>query len=478
MAEPCDLTAVDLRRLIGARVLSPLELLESCIARIEAVDPALNAMVATDYDRARDRAKAAEAALMGGARLGPLHGLPVAIKDMHETAGLRTTYGSRLYAEHVPADDERVVAVLRAAGAIVIGKTNTPEFGAGANTTNAVYGATGNPFDPTRTCGGSSGGSAVALATSMAPLATGSDTGGSQRNPAAYCGVVGFRPSPGLVPSEKRVLGWTVLSVLGPMARSVADACLMLRAMAGFDARDPLSWPMDPVPPATPPPVDLASLRLAISEDLGFAPVAEAIRATFRERTALFAGAFRACIARDPDMNGADRAFEVIRAAGILAAQLQRYRTRGDLLGPNVRANVEQGLGFDLADLARAHAEQTRIYRAFQGLFDAADVLICPAVSMPPFAHEQLYPTHIDGQELRTYFHWLAITYGLTLTGHPVVAIPCGRDSTGTPFGIQVCGPRHGDAFVLGVAHALERLFADDPALARPVPDLAALTAS
>ena len=474
MTEPCDLAAVEMRRRIGARTLSPVELLESCVARIEAVNPALNAMVATDYDRARGQAKAAEAAVMGGARLGALHGLPVAIKDLQETARLRTTHGSRLYADHVPAHDERIVASLRAAGAIVVGKTNTPEFGAGANTTNAVYGPTGNPFDPRRVCGGSSGGSAVALATSMVPLATGSDTGGSLRNPAAYCGVVGFRPSPGLVPSEKRLLGWTVLSVLGPMARNVADACLMLSAIAGFDRRDPLSGRVDVGRLAAPPTVELKALRLAVSEDLGFAPVTEAIRATFRERVALFAGAFRAWQARDPDMTGADRAFEVIRAAGYLAAHRERYLTHRDQLGPNICANMETGLGFDLSDLAWAHAEQTRIYRAFQRLFDEADVLVCPAVAVPPFALEQLYPTHIDGQELSSYFHWLAITYGLTLTGHPVVTIPCGRDSTGTPFGIQVCGPRNGDGFVLGVAQALENLFADDPALARPVPDLAA----
>ena len=477
MAEPCDLAAVESRRLIGARALSPVELVESCIARIEAVNPALNAMVATGYDQARDSAKAAEAAVMGGARLGALHGLPVGIKDLQETAGLRTTHGSRLYADHVPARDERIVAVLRAAGAIVVGKTNTPEFGAGANTTNAVYGPTGNPFDPSRICGGSSGGSAVALATSMVPLATGSDTGGSLRNPAAYCGVVGFRPSPGLVPSEKRVLGWTVLSVLGPMARNVADACLMLSAIAGFDRRDPLSGRVDVGRLAAPPTVELKGLRLAVSEDLGFAPVSDTIRVTFRERVARFAGAFRACVTRDPDMKGADRAFEVLRAAGYLAAHGERYRTHGDALGPNLRANLEQGLGFDLTDLARAHAEQTRIYRALQRLFDEADVLVCPAVSVPPFALEQPYPTHIDGQKLGSYFHWLAITYGLTLTGHPVVTIPCGRDSTGTPFGIQVCGPSGGDGFVLGVAQALERLFAHDPVLARPVPDLAALAA-
>jgi Asp-tRNA(Asn)/Glu-tRNA(Gln) amidotransferase A subunit family amidase len=427
MSQLCDDDAVTLRRAIGAREISPVELLESC-------------------------------------------------KDLQETEGLRTTYGSPLYADYVPARDERSVATVRDAGAVVVGKTNTPEFGAGANTTNAVYGPTGNPFDPRRICGGSSGGAAVALATAMVPLATGSDTGGSLRTPAAYCGVVGFRPSPGLVPSERRPLGWTVISVVGPMGRTVADTSLLLSAMAGFDPRDPFSVPTDPRDLRVPPPVDLATLRVAISEDLGFAPVDTGIRATFRQRTALFAGRFRAAGSRDPDLGDADETFEVIRAASFLAAHSQRYQRNRDKLGPNIVANVEQGLGFSLADLARAQAEQTRVYRAFQQLFEEVDVLICPAAAVPPFPVEQLYATHINGEKLRSYFHWLAITYGLSLTGHPVAVIPCGLDPTGAPFGIQICGPRHGDAFTLGVARALEQhFFATVPKLARPVPDLTRL---
>src|SRR6201994_2953376 len=241
MMEPCDLTAVEARRLIGTKVLSSSELLESCIGRIEAVDHAVNAMVARDFDRARVTAKAADAAVMRGDTLGPLHGLPIGIKDLEPTANLRTTFGSPLFRDNVPSSDARLVAAIRAAGAIVIGKTNTPEFGAGANTRNAVYGATGNPFDPTLSCAGSSGGSAVALATNMVPICSGSDTGGSLRNPAAFCGIVGFRPTPGLVANERRGLGWNNLSVAGPMARNVADLCLLLSTMVSDDARDPLA---------------------------------------------------------------------------------------------------------------------------------------------------------------------------------------------------------------------------------------------
>src|SRR6185312_15215138 len=237
----CDLSAIDARRLIGQKKLAPTELLASCIARIEAVDPAVNAMVARDFDRARVAAKAADEAVARGKHLPPLHGLPIGIKDLQETEGLRTTYGSVIFRDHVPTADERLVAAVRQAGAIVVGKTNTPEFGAGANTRNAVYGVTGNPFDPTKSAAGSSGGSAVALATGMTPICSGSDTGGSLRNPAAFSGIVGFRPSPGLVPSDRRPIGWTNLPVLGPMARTVADTCLLLGSIASGNSCDPLA---------------------------------------------------------------------------------------------------------------------------------------------------------------------------------------------------------------------------------------------
>ena len=241
MTNPCDLSAVEARRLIGEKRLSPLELVESCIGRIERVNPALNAIVARDFERARATAREAEQAVTGGRKLGPLHGLPLGIKDLQATAGLRTTQGSPLYADHVPDRDDRIVAAVRSAGGIVLAKTNTPEFGAGANTVNQVYGFTGNPFDPERICGGSSGGSAVALATGMVPLATGSDLGGSLRTPAGFCGVVGYWPSPGLVAAPEKTVAWGPLSVDGPMARNVADLGLLLSAIAGRDPADPLS---------------------------------------------------------------------------------------------------------------------------------------------------------------------------------------------------------------------------------------------
>ncbi len=277
MTEPCDLDASVARRLIGARKLAPTELLESCIARIEAVNHAVNAMVAFDFERARATAKAGDDAVVRGDALAPLHGLPLGVKDLEPTAGLRTTWGSPLFRDHVPDVDQGAVARARAAGAIVIGKTNVPEFGLGANTRNPVYGATGNPFNPVLSAAGSSGGSAVALATGMTPLATGSDTGGSLRNPAAFCGVVGFRPTPGLVPDESRGLGASGLGVLGPMARTVVDVAMLLAAMSGEDSRDMLNR----VGATALGECDLSSLRVAITEDFGFAPTAREVRATF-----------------------------------------------------------------------------------------------------------------------------------------------------------------------------------------------------
>jgi len=477
----CELGAVELRRLIGRKAISPVELLEQCLERIATVNPALNAMVALCEDRARAEARAAEAAVLRGEALGPLHGLPVGIKDLDDTEGLRTTYGSPIFADHVPAKDERVVAAVRAAGAIVVGKTNVPEWGAGANSRNPVYGATGNPFDPMKSAAGSSGGSAAALAAGMVPIATGSDTGGSLRNPAAFCGVVGFRPSPGLVPTEKRGLGWTVISVKGPMGRTVPDTALLLSAMAGDDARDPLATVVHgeravrPERFATPPETDLSTLRVAFSEDLGFAPTENHIRAVFRERAAAFRHLFRAAADTAPDMSGADEAFEVIRAANFLSKHLEWFRTRPQDIGPNVTANVQEGLRYSLADFARAHAEQTRLYRSAQDFFREWDVLITPGITISPRPWTELYPAEIDGKPTRTYFHWLALAYGPTLLGHPAVVVPCGLDRAGMPFGIQIVGPRGGDRFLLGVAAALERHFQGEPALRRPLPDLAAL---
>jgi Asp-tRNA(Asn)/Glu-tRNA(Gln) amidotransferase A subunit family amidase len=482
--EPCDLTAVEARRLIGTKQLSASELLESCITRIESVDHAVNAMVARDFDRARTAAKVADAAVARGDALPALHGLPVGIKDMEPTAGLRTTFGSPLFQDNVPLQDERLVAAIRAAGAIVVGKTNTPEFAAGANTRNAVYGATGNPFDPMKSCAGSSGGSAVALATGMVPICQGSDTGGSLRNPAAFCGVVGYRPTPGLVPTERRPHGWSGLSVVGPMGRTVADTALFLSGMIGDDAGDPLATTIYGKTVRTPDDfyplgrIDLAGLRVALTPDFGFAPTEKHIASVFAEKTDLFRHVFARADDDTPDCAGTDETFEVLRAVTFLAAHLEKVRKTPDRVGPNVRTNVEAGLRYGAEDIARAFSSQTSLYHRWQSFFDRYDIILTPAITISPRSWRELYPARIDGRPTRTYFHWLAMAYAVTVVGHPALSLPVGLDRNGMPFGLQIVGPRGGDALVLRVAAALEALLAGDNRTARPVPDLAALRAA
>lgn len=485
MTEPCELPATTARRLIGQKRLSPVELLDSCLARIEAVNPAVNAMTAMDTDAARVAAREAEGAVMRGEALGPLHGLPLGIKDLEETKGLRTTWGSLLFADHVPTRDEGMVTSLREAGGIVLGKTNVPEFGLGANSRNAVYGATGNAFRPTHNAAGSSGGSAVALACDMVPLASGSDTGGSLRNPAAFNGIVGYRPSPGLVPNERRGHGWNPMSVLGPMARNVPDLCLMLSAMAGDDAADPLAYTLharavrgEPALFYPPRQLDLANLRVGATEDFNLALVEGVVRRKFQRILEACGKLFGSIQTATPDVSGGDEAFEVLRASGALASHLERVRAHPDKCGPNMIANVEEGLRYSLADQARAATRQTVIYRNFQRFFAEHDVLITPAITISPRPWRELYPSEIDGQPTRTYFHWLALAYYVTLTGHPAISLPVGLDENGFPFGLQIVGPRGGDAFVLGVAAALEEAFAGDAELGRPRPDIAALKAA
>ncbi|MFJ5370691.1 amidase, partial [Bosea sp. CER48] len=481
MTEPCDLSAVEARALIGAKKLSARELLDSCISRMDAVDPAVNAMVARDDEAARKAASAADEATARGDKLGALHGLPVGIKDLENVAGLRTTYGSALYRDFVPKEDQLIVASVRKAGAIIAGKTNTPEWGAGANTRNAVYGATGNPFDPSKSAAGSSGGSGVALATGMVPIATGSDTGGSLRNPAAFNGIVGFRPTPGLVPSEKRSLGWYPLPVLGPMARNVPDLCLLLSAMVSDNGADPLATTIDgkvvrqPQDFARPGAIDLGSLKVAVTPDFGFAPTERLIRDSFAEKVGAFSHLFHAAEEATPDCAGTDEAFEILRAVGFLASHYDKARDTPDMVGPNVRANVEEGLGYSALDIVRGMKLQTELYQRWQGFFDHYDVILSPAVTLSPRPWTELYPAEIDGKPTRTYFHWLALAYAVTVVGHPAISLPVGLDRNGMPFGLQIVGPRGGDAKVLAVAAALEAALAGDPLTARPVPDLAGL---
>jgi amidase len=469
------LSSVEMRRRIGSKEISPVELLEAAIARIEALNPAVNAIAATDFARARKTAESAESAARKGEQLGPLHGLPTGIKDLHETAGLLTTHGSPLYRSYVPAHDAAMVALVRKAGAIIVAKTNTPEFGAGANTRNAVWGATGNPFNPLLNAGGSSGGAAVALACDMLPVCTGSDTGGSLRIPAAMCGVVGFRPSPGVVPADNRQLGWTPISVLGPLGRSVADLRQLFAAQIGMDDREPLAFPLDPTAIALARPADLGTLRVAFTDDFGQCPVAPDIRRVFRSRISAMRHLFRSCEEVRFDFGEADRCFDVVRAQSYVERYRDAYAKDPASLGPNVRINYEMAAGMTLADMAWAHAEQTRIFRRFQTTLRDYDLVLSPTTPVSPFPWTQLYVETLEGTQLRNYYHWLALTYVVTLVTNPAISLPCGIDEQGMPFGLQAIGRFRGDGDLLDAAQAMEEAFARIPDLKRPRPDLAKL---
>jgi amidase len=409
--------------------------------------------------------------VMSGETLSPLHGLPVGIKDLEATEGLRTTWGSLLFKDHMPAEDDPSVANVRAAGAVIVGKTNVPEFGLGANTTNRVYGATGNPFDPKLTCAGSSGGAAVALALSQVPLATGSDYAGSLRTPAAFCGVVGFRPSPGLVPLAGKVAGLLPWGVLGPMARTVGDAHMLLKAQIDIDVRDPYaSSDIHDIPDRLTG-ADLSSLKVAVSADLGCAPVDKAIAAVFHARIKTFGHAFGEVQERTPDFSGVHEIFEVHRALAVVAGHGEKLAGKRELLGKNLIDNVEAGAQYSLADVAKAHVEQTKLYKRVLAFFDEVDVLICPAASVSPFPHKQLFVEKINGKKLPNYLSWLGIAYAPTMALCCVAVLPCGVDDKGLPFGIQIIGPKGADARVLEVAYALEQVLAANPETARPVPD-------
>ncbi len=472
----CKLSAVTARKLIRAGDLSPVTFLEACIARIEAINQKVNAIVAKDYDRAIHEATVAEKDVKKHKHLPPLHGIPIGIKDLNATKGMRTTWGSLLFKDHVPKEDEALVARLRRAGAIIVGKTNTPEFGSGTSTNNLVYGPTRNPFDLERTSGGSSGGSGVALATGMLPLCQGGDTGGSLRNPATWCGVVGFRSTPGLVPHENRTLNYTHFNVQGPMARSVSDIALMMTGCIGNDHRDPLSGPYNQTSFLDLEAADLSNIRAAWTEDFGgIAPLDNGIRSCFQELLRNLRDTFQSFNCRNPEFSDARDCFWTLRCVNYLSAHTNRYEQHRDILSPNIIANVEAGLKMSLADVSKAETQWRQLYKNFQTFFEELDVLIVPGNATPAFRIEDGIPNEVNGRKMQNYMDASLIRSALTLTGHPILALPCGRDHLGLPFGVQLVGRRRGDLDLLRIALALETKLSKINSLQRPQPNLEVL---
>jgi amidase len=456
--ELCWRPATELAAMVRGKEISARELLEAHLDRIDRVNPGLNAIVTLDADGARAAADAADAALAAGEPLGPLHGLPIAHKDTHATGGLRTTWGSPLFRDAVPARDELVVARLKAAGAVRLGKTNVPEFAAGSHTFNPVFGATHNPYRHGLSAGGSTGGGAAALAAGLVPLAEGSDMGGSLRNPAAFCNVVGLRPTPGRVPTWPSPIAWSTLSVQGPMGRTVADVALQLSAMAGPDLRVPISLEAPGAVFAPPLDTDLTGLRVAWTPDLGgrvtvdpaIIDVLTATVGVFRELGAEVEGD---C----PDLSDADDVFATERAWLYEAMHLEKSRAHPELVKESIRWNAEMGANLTGPEVARAEMAHTRLYERMVEFFGRYDVLLAPTTQVLPFPVELEYPTEIGGVPQENYLEWMRSCTLISVTGCPALSVPGGFTADGLPVGLQIVGAPRADRTVLEVGHAFEQ---------------------
>lgn len=463
------LSACEVLAAFAAKSLTPSAYLSACLDEIARSNPKINALAAMDVEGAIAGAHGATQRWQSGTPRGVLDGLPIGVKDLQNTKGLLTTHGSIRARGHVPDEDLPMVARLRAAGAIILAKTNVPEMGAGGNSRNPVWGATGNPFDANLIAGGSSGGSAAALSANLLPLCTGSDTGGSLRMPAALCGVVGYRPSVDVIAHPTRPLGWSGISVLGPMARTMDDLTLMLEVCQGHDPDDPLSACSATNRFGDLPLIDLKDLRVGFSEDFGGAPVDQSIRETFHARLDLLRPHVKACRPADLALGDMDRCFDILRAESFGVAFGEAVKEDPDSFGAHIKENVALGETMSLADRGWAHAEQTQILRRFNALMTEFDVIVLPTSPVSPFAWIQSHPAEIDGQAMDIYYRWLALCYRGSLSGGPAITLPCGRDALGMPFGFQMLGPVRGDEGLLAAAKAVEALFASSTETARPI---------
>ncbi len=454
MTDLCFQSAKKLARLIHARKLSATEVMRAFIERIERVNPKVNAIVTFLPEQALKEAKALD---RKKGKKPLLAGLPIAYKDNVPTKGIRTTSGSPVYRDNVPAADHALVERLRAAGAITLGKTNLPEFAAGSHTFNPVFGVTRNPYDPSRSVGGSSGGAAAAVATGMLPFADGGDLGASLRNPGNFCNVVGFRPSPGRVPHWPALNAWNTLSVLGPIARTAEDAAFLLSAMAGPDARAPVTISEPGSIFARPLKRSFRKVRVAWTKDFGGLPVEPAVTEVLEKQRKVFRDL--GCVVEEacPDFTGAVEAFETLRAAGFVQNYAELVRTRRAEVKDTVIWNVEQGLKLTPERIARAESLRTELYHRMRKFLERYDFLLGPVNQVVPFPVETEYPTEIAGVKMTNYLDWMKSCYYVTITSHPAISVPAGFTPEGLPVGLQIVGRYRDDFGVLQLAHAFER---------------------
>ena len=453
----CFSTAVELARRIRAHEVSVTEVVRAHLAQIERVNPKVNAIVTLTAERALAEAREKDAALARGDAAGALFGLPVAHKDLVPTRGIRTTYGSPIYRDNVPDQDALLVERLRAAGAITFGKTNTPEFGAGSQTFNEVFGRTLNPYDPTKTCGGSSGGAAVALACGMVPIADGSDTGGSLRNPASFCNVVGLRGAVGRVPPWPTDAPWGTLHVPGPMARTVADVALMLSVMAGPDRRSPVAIAEPGARFGGELSRDFKDARIAWSRDLGGLPIDRRVTKVLDAQRATFETLGCRVEDGEPDVADARQIFQVQRALSFAARYGPLLAQHRHQMKDTVIWNIEEGLKLTAREIGEADLQHARLYHRMRQFMERHAFLLLPTVQVPPFDVTRPYVTEINGVRLPTYIDWMRSCSDITVTGLPAISVPAGFTEDGLPVGLQIVG-RHQDEWgVLQLAHAFEQ---------------------
>jgi amidase len=453
----CFTSAINMARLVREKKISARELLAEHLKQIARVNPQVNAIVTLVADMAAQAATQADEMQTRGEELGPLHGLPVAHKDLLETRGIRTTFGSPLYKDHIPSEDDLIVEHMQRAGAIVVGKTNTPEFGAGSQTFNTLFGATRNPYDLSKTCGGSSGGAAVALACGMVPIATGTDAGGSLRNPAAYCNIAGFRPSIGRVPNRRASFGWSTFSTHGCLGRSIADLAFSLSTIAGPDPQTPLAIDEPGAHFARPLDRNFRNVRIAWFKDLGGVPFDSRVRAGIDAHRATFESL--GCIVEqaEPDFSPAEISFRTLRAWTAATNYGNLLQQHPGAFKDVLKDEIERGMRLTGDDIARAEIAHTLLWRRFQAFLERYEYFILPTTQIPPFDINTPYPTEIAGVHFDNYIDWMKSCWYISATGNPAASVPAGFTSEGLPVGLQIVGRDKADFSVLQLAHAFEQ---------------------